>query len=145
MGERLTGRSAGGPRARVPLAAAAAVVVALAGVLVVPAVTAPSADAAPPDLIPPAAGILPGPAPSDSTGTPGAWGPCVPDDDADDDGSGWLVPPGAILTSFPGTDNGPSVIVGGDFTAGLAAAETEGLLVVNGDAEFFIEIRIEVL
>ncbi|GAA4726442.1 hypothetical protein GCM10023216_16280 [Isoptericola chiayiensis] len=115
MTRRDDGQFASGVRAKVPLAASAAAVVALAGALVLPAATPPVAEAAPPDLIPPVSGILPGPAPSDSTGTPGSWGPCVPDDDADDSCSGWLVPPGAV-PPFVGTDNAPNVVVGGDFT-----------------------------
>ncbi|WP_036950334.1 DUF5979 domain-containing protein [Luteimicrobium xylanilyticum] len=94
----------------------------------------PTADAAPADLLPPASGILPGPAAGGDD--PGSWGPCVPDPDATDNCQGWLIPPGQIVTSFPGTDDGPSVVVGGDFTADLGSAETEGLLVVNGDALF---------
>ncbi|ANC30320.1 T surface-antigen of pili [Isoptericola dokdonensis DS-3] len=113
--------------------AALAAVLAAAGVVVAPG-QPPAAQAAPADLLPPASGILPGPAPGGAT--PGAWGPCVPDPAADDSCAGWLVPPGAILESFPGTDDAPNVVVGGDFTAGLGSAETEGLLVVAGDADF---------
>ncbi|MGC5166158.1 DUF5979 domain-containing protein [Luteimicrobium sp. DT211] len=120
-------------RRRAAAGAALALALALGGAVAV-VTTTPAADAAPADLLPPASGILPGPAAGGDT--PGSWGPCVPDPDATDSCQGWLIPPGSIVGSFPGTDDGPSVIVGGDFTAGLGSAETEGLLVVNGDALF---------
>ncbi|GAB6937599.1 DUF5979 domain-containing protein [Isoptericola variabilis] len=90
------------------------------------------ADAAPPDLLPPAAGILPGPAAGGDT--PGSWGPCVPDPESDDSCTGWQWPP--ATAGSQGTDNAPNVIVGGDFTATDGAAESEGLHVVQGDALF---------
>ncbi|WP_203968157.1 DUF5979 domain-containing protein, partial [Sediminihabitans luteus] len=128
--------------ARPPLqrftAASAALSLALVGSLAVVATvsTSETAAAAPADLIPPASGILPGPAPEDSTGAPGAWGPCVPDDESDDNCSGWLIPPN-ILGQFYGTDNGPNVIVGGDFSVPSdGGTETEGLMVINGSATF---------
>ncbi|PFG43108.1 choice-of-anchor A domain-containing protein [Isoptericola jiangsuensis] len=124
----------------------AALAVALVGLLATAGLVVPGrqqpAQAAPADLLPPAVGILPGPAPGGAV--PGSWGPCVPDPDADDNCSGWLIPPGAIVEDFPGTDNAPNVIVGGDFTAGLGSAETEGLLVVAGDADFLRSYNVGV-
>lgn len=94
---------------------------------------APVAAAAPADLLPPARGILPGPAAGGDD--PGSWGPCVPHPGATDNCQGWRLPPTATGNGF-GTDDAPNVIVGGDFRVGAGAAEAEDLLVVRGDARF---------
>lgn len=115
-------------------AGASAAVAALVGALAFSgSVALPrAADAAPPDLVPPATGILPGP--SAGGDTPGSWGPCVPDPGSPDSCTGWQWPP--ATAGAQGTDDAPNVIVGGDFTATDGAAESEGLHVVQGDALF---------
>ncbi|MFC8731298.1 DUF5979 domain-containing protein [Luteimicrobium sp. NPDC057192] len=115
-------------------AAGAALTLALSGAIAV-GTTIPAADAATVSgLLPPSSGILPGPSPS-GDGANDGWGPCVPDPDPDAAGNcqGWSDDKSGTIN---GTDDAPNVIVGSDFAATGTAAETEGLLVVDGDASF---------
>ncbi|GMA26079.1 hypothetical protein GCM10025864_38380 [Luteimicrobium album] len=116
------------------VAAGAALALVLSGALAVVTVL-PTADAATVSgLLPPSSGILPGPSPS-GDGANDGWGPCVPTPNPDEAGNcqGWSDDKTGNIN---GTDDAPNVIVGGDFSVTGTAAETEGLLVVNGDASF---------